>query len=104
MLPLMRGLELSADDLLRRDIIQALMCQFALTKETIAQAHSIKFDIYFEQELEELKEYQDYGLLKLDTDKITVTPKGRLLIRNICMVFDKYLRLNKERKMFSKVI
>ena len=104
MLPLMRGLELSADDLLRRDIIQALMCQFALTKKTIELAHSISFDSYFEQELAELREYQGFGLLDLGKDKITVTPKGRLLIRNICMVFDKYLRLNKENKKFSKVI
>lgn len=104
MLPLMRGLELSADDLLRRDIIQALMCQFALSREIFGSAHLIDFDSYFAQELIELKEYQDYGLVKLENGWITVTPKGRLLIRNICMVFDKYLRLNKERKMFSKVI
>lgn len=103
-LPLMRGIELSADDLLRRDIIQDLMCQFSLSKETIEIAHHINFDSYFEQELIELKTYQDYGLVKLENGRITVTPKGRLLIRNICMVFDKYLRINKEQKMFSKVI
>lgn len=104
MLPLMRGLELSSDDLLRRDIIQALMCQFALSKDTIELAHLIKFDSYFEQEMTELMEYQNYGLVKLESNRITVTPKGRLLIRNVCMVFDKYLRLNKESKKFSKVI
>ena len=104
MLPLMRGLELTADDLLRRDIIQALMCQFSLSMELIETEHSIKFDSYFEQELVELREYQDYGLIKLEKGKISVTPKGRLLIRNICMVFDKHLRLSKEKKMFSKVI
>lgn len=104
MLPLMRGLELSADDLLRRDIIQALMCQFALSKQDFEISHAIDFDNYFAQELAELKEYQDYGLVKLDNGSITVTPKGRLLIRNICMTFDKYLRQGKQRKMFSKVI
>lgn len=103
-LPLMRGLELTQDDLLRRDIIQALMCQFSLSKETFEAAHQIDFDHYFSQELTELNEYQDFGLVKLDNGLITVTPKGRLLIRNICMVFDKYLRLNKEKKVFSKVI
>jgi len=104
MLPLMRGLELSADDLLRRDIIQALMCHFALSKKTFEQEHSVDFDSYFSQELSELNEYQDYGLLQLGNNSITVTPKGRLLIRNISMIFDKHLRLNKEKKMFSKVI
>lgn len=103
-LPLMRGIELNADDLLRRDIIQALMCQFSLSRKTIEIAHNIDFDSYFEQELGELKTSQDYGLVVLDKDRITVTPKGRLLIRNIGMIFDKYLRMNKERKMFSKVI
>ena len=103
-LPIMRGLELSADDLLRRDIIQALMCHFALSKESFEIAYLIDFDSYFEQELTELKTYQGYGLVKLDNGWITVTPKGRLLVRNIGMIFDKYLRINQERKMYSKVI
>ncbi|MDO8414017.1 MAG: oxygen-independent coproporphyrinogen III oxidase [Gallionellaceae bacterium] len=103
-LPIMRGLELSADDLLRRDIIQALMCHFALSKESFEIAYLIDFDSYFEQELTELKTYQGYGLVKLENGWITVTPKGRLLIRNIGMIFDKYLRINQERKMYSKVI
>ncbi len=103
-LPIMRGLELTADDLLRRDIIQALMCHFALSKEEFEVAYSIDFDSYFEQELAELKTYQDYGLVKLENGRITVTPKGRMLIRNVGMIFDKYLRINQERKMFSKLI
>ena len=103
-LPIMRGLELSADDLLRRDIIQALMCHFALSKESFEIAYLIDFDSYFEQELTELKTYQGYGLVKMENGWITVTPKGRLLVRNIGMIFDKYLRINQERKMYSKVI
>ena len=103
-LPIMRGMELSADDLLRRDIIQALMCHFALSKESFEIAYLIDFDSYFEQELTELKTYQGYGLVKLENGWITVTPKGRLLVRNIGMIFDKYLRINQERKMYSKVI
>ena len=103
-LPIMRGLGLCADDLLRRDIIQALMCHFALSKEAFETAYLIEFDRYFEQELKELKTYQKYGLVKLEVGWINVTPKGRLLIRNIGMIFDKYLRINQERKMYSKVI
>jgi oxygen-independent coproporphyrinogen-3 oxidase len=103
-LPIMRGLELTADDLLRRDIIQALTCQFAISKQAFEVAYLINFDSYFAQELEEMEEYEGHKMIKSEGDWITVTPKGRLLIRNICMTFDKYLRTDQERKRYSKVI
>ncbi|MBI3936960.1 MAG: oxygen-independent coproporphyrinogen III oxidase [Betaproteobacteria bacterium] len=103
-LPVMRGLELTADDLLRRAVIQALMCHFELSKESISIAYLIDFDRYFAAEIEELREYEKLGLLTLDENWITVSPKGRLLIRNICMVFDKYLRRDQQLKRYSKVI
>jgi len=103
-LPIMRGMELNADDLVRRAIIQALMCHFELSKEAFNIAYLIDFDHYFATELGELKEYEREGLLKLTPEWISVTPKGRMLIRNICMVFDKYLRTRQEHASYSKVI
>ncbi len=103
-LPIMRGLELNADDLVRRDIIQALMCHFEISKESFKADHQTEFDSYFATELEELREYQREGLLEISPQAIVVTPKGRMLIRNICMVFDKYLRTRTEHARYSKVI
>jgi oxygen-independent coproporphyrinogen III oxidase len=103
-LPILRGLELNADDLLRRAIIQALMCHFELDKDSFNLAYLIQFDDYFAAELVELREYEREGLLVIAPDWIRVTPKGRLLIRNVCMVFDKYLRTRQEQARYSKVI
>jgi oxygen-independent coproporphyrinogen-3 oxidase len=103
-LPIMRGMELNDDDLVRRAIIQALMCHFELAKESFDQAYRIDFDDYFATELNELREYEREGLLEISPRSIKVTPKGRMLIRNICMVFDKYLRTRQEHALYSKVI
>lgn len=103
-LPIMRGIELNADDLVRRAIIQALMCHFELSKESFNIAYLIDFDQYFATELTELHEYEKEGLLEISPQWISVTPKGRMLIRNICMVFDKYLRTRKQHATYSKVI
>ncbi len=103
-LPVMRGLELNADDLARRAIIQALMCHFEISKESFNIAYLFDFDKYFATELNELRGYEREGLLEISPQWITVTPKGRLLIRNICMVFDKYLRTKQEHARYSKVI
>jgi oxygen-independent coproporphyrinogen-3 oxidase len=103
-LPIMRGMELNADDLVRREIIQALMCHFELTKESFDNIFQIDFDSYFVTELEELGEYEREGLVVVTPQKISVTPKGRMLIRNICMIFDQYLRTRREHATYSKVI
>ena len=103
-LPVLRGIELTADDLLRRSIIQALMCHFELSIESIEIAHLIKFREYFADELEDLKAMEAGGLVKIDDDWISVMPAGRLLVRGIAMVFDRYLRADRERARYSKVI
>jgi oxygen-independent coproporphyrinogen-3 oxidase len=103
-LPIMRGMELNADDLVRRAIIQALMCHFELAKESFNSTYQIDFDSYFATELNELREYEREGLLEISSQSIKVTPKGRMLIRNICMVFDKYLRTRQQHALYSKVI
>ncbi len=103
-LPVMRGLELTADDLLRRSIIQALMCHFELSIESLEIAHLIDFKSYFAPELADLQEMEKAGLLKVDNQWISVLPRGRMLVRAIAMVFDRYLRNDRERARYSKVI
>ena len=104
LLPVFRGIELNADDILRRAIIQALMCHFELSIESIESAHLIDFKKYFASELEDLKEMQAAGLVKVDDEWITVQPPGRMLVRAISMVFDRYLRADRQRTRYSKVI
>ena len=107
-LPISRGMRLSVDDLLRRIIIQMLMCNFELSMRSLELAYPITFVEYFAKELEKLKTFEDDGLVSIDKDWITVSPKGRLLIRNICMVFDRYLNTPQEIKLdrlkYSKTI
>ncbi|MCX7760235.1 MAG: oxygen-independent coproporphyrinogen III oxidase [Hydrogenothermaceae bacterium] len=102
-LPIERGVYLNEDDIVRRDVIMRLMCHFRLVKSEIEEKFKIDFDRYFGYELEQLKEMENDGLLILYTDRIDVTPIGRLLIRNIASTFDIYLRNKKERR-FSKAI
>ena len=103
-LPVMRGIELSADDVLRRAIIQALMCHFELSIESIEIAHLIRFDEYFAAELADLRGMEREGLLEVSDGWITVKPAGRMLVRVIAMVFDRYLRADRERARYSRVI
>jgi oxygen-independent coproporphyrinogen III oxidase len=103
-LPLARGLELSADDLVRRAVIQALMCQSRVSIESIELAHLIDFRRYFAAELADLRRLAGDGLVELSPDWIEVTPKGRLLVRSVAMVFDRYLRERAVRASYSKVI
>jgi oxygen-independent coproporphyrinogen-3 oxidase len=103
-LPVMRGLQLCADDLTRRAVIQALMCHFALCKEIIEISYLIDFDKYFIEEMNELHALGQCGLVTLDDAWINVTPAGRMLVRNVCMVFDKYLQRGHEQQRYSRVI
>jgi len=102
-LPVLRGVELTQDDLLRRAVIQALICHFRLSLESIEIAYLIDFKRYFAEELEDLARLAEDGLVELTPEWITVTSKGRLLVRTVCMVFDRYLR-GQRRASYSKVI
>lgn len=103
-LPVVRGMELSQDDLARRAVIQALSCNFRLSKQSIEVAYLLDFDRYFSSEMAELRQLALDGLVETDGDWITVTPRGRMLIRNVCMVFDRYLRREQETRRYSRVI
>lgn len=97
-LPIMRGLELNADDLIRRSVMHALICHAVISHESVEAFFPIEFKKYFSDELTELRSYEQAGLVTLDHDEIVVTPQGQLLINSICKVFDKYLRANQQRK------
>jgi oxygen-independent coproporphyrinogen-3 oxidase len=103
-LPVWRGIELTPDDLVRRAVIQALTCHFRLSLESIEISYLIDFRSYFAEELAELQKLADEGLVELQPDWITVTPRGRLLVRVVAMTFDRYLRTSRERARYSKVI
>jgi oxygen-independent coproporphyrinogen-3 oxidase len=103
-LPVMRGIELTPDDLVRRAIIQALTCHFRVSIESIELAYLVDFGKHFAAEMADLRKLQADGLVELEADWITVTPKGRLLVRAVCMVFDRYLREREARASYSKVI
>ena len=103
-LPIQRGIELTADDLLRRAVIQALMCDFEVRISEIESAHGIQFASHFARELAQLGAFQADGLVSVDGSRITVTVQGRLLVRAICMVFDRYLRKATEQPRFSRVV
>jgi oxygen-independent coproporphyrinogen-3 oxidase len=87
-----RGLVISEEDALRRDVILRLMCQFRLDKREVERRYGIEdFDRRFAAELAQLSPMADDGLVEIDRDRIEVTPLGRLLVRNLAMCFDAYL-------------
>nr|WP_246316260.1 oxygen-independent coproporphyrinogen III oxidase [Tepidicella baoligensis] len=103
-LPIVRGLALSRDDVLRRSVIMAIMCQGVVDFESVGLAHLIDFKSYFARELEHLHDFETLGLLRITDTCIEVTPAGWYLVRAIAMVFDKYLQLDQDRARFSKII
>jgi oxygen-independent coproporphyrinogen-3 oxidase len=103
-LPTLRGMRLNQDDLLRRELIGELMCQFELNTELFAKKHQIDFDAYFSRELLELKGLEEAALLERRGKKIYVPIKGRLLVRRVAMVFDRHLRDAQTEARYSKVV
>ncbi|HSQ10249.1 MAG TPA: oxygen-independent coproporphyrinogen III oxidase, partial [Burkholderiaceae bacterium] len=103
-LPTARGIALDRDDILRRAVIMALMCHFEVSKESIDTTYLIKFDDYFKTEIAELKLFEDEGLVENTPEWITVTPKGKLLVRAVAMTFDRYLRADHRARRYSKIV
>jgi oxygen-independent coproporphyrinogen-3 oxidase len=102
--PIVRGLALSRDDLVRRAVIMALMCQGELQFESIDLAYLIEFKSYFAAELESLKALHEQGLVMVDDSGIQVTVQGWFFVRAVAMVFDRYLQTDRTRARFSKII
>ena len=90
-LPTVRGLTMADDDRIRADVIQHLMCHGTLDVRAFEARHLIEFGVYFGAELQRLRELEADGLVAVDPLRITVTPRGRYLLRNIAMCFDAHL-------------
>lgn len=102
--PIQRGLALTREDLLRRTVIMALMCQGRVEYESIELAHLIKFRETFAAELERLQPLQEMGLVDVGDCAIQVTAKGWFFVRGVAMVFDRYLQTDRVRERFSRII
>ena len=102
--PIVRGLALSRDDLIRRAVIMAIMCQGALQYESIELAYVLDFKNYFASELELLKQQEAIGMVELDDTGLQVTEMGWFFVRAVAMLFDKNLQSDKNRARFSKII
>ena len=101
---LWKGFTLNQDDKIRRDVIKQLICHFNLNKATIENRYQIKFDDYFAEDLQLLAPLVKDGLVDNKADSLIVSAKGQMLIRNICMCFDIYMRKVARQQQFSRVI
>ena len=103
-LPVMRGRMLCPEDVLRRDVIQRLMCDFEVRFADVERAHAIRFAEHFTPELAALAPLAVDGIVALDDASVTVTPVGRLLVRAVAMVFDAYLREARDERRYSRIV
>ena len=103
-LPIVRGLALTRDDLLRRTVIMALMCQGRVEIESVELAHLINMREAFAPEFERLKPLAEMGLVEVTDQAIQVTPTGWFFVRAVAMIFDRYLQSDKVRERFSRII
>lgn len=106
--PIERGYRLDDDDRLRREVIAQIMCNFHLRKAMIEQRFGVRFDQYFARELAELAAADgpvDHGFVELHPDRLEVVGNGRLFVRNVAMVFDRYLRQKSgDQPVFSRTV
>lgn len=102
-LPVRRGFELSADDELRREVINALLCHMECDVAAVEARHGLRFATYFASELARLEPFIHDGLVEMDGGKIHVTARGQILVRAVCAIFDRYL-LEADRRRFSRVV
>ncbi|MDM0014288.1 oxygen-independent coproporphyrinogen III oxidase [Variovorax sp. J22P168] len=103
-LPVVRGLALTRDDVLRRAVIMAIMCQGRVDFETVGTAHLIDFGEHFAAELAALAPLSAQGLVTLSDSHLEVTPMGWFFVRAIAMVFDRYLQADRNRTRFSRIV
>ncbi len=102
-LPILKGYVMGAEDRLRAYVIQRLSCYGELNKQQVEQKYALDFDTHFAEALERLQPMREDGLVEITEESIEVTPKGRLLVRNICMSFDQYTNQSNPTR-FSKAI
>ena len=103
-LPVQRGIALTRDDVLRRAVIMALMCQGRVEFESIELAHLIRMREYFARELQALRPMAEAGLVEIEPDAIQVTAAGWYLVRAVAMVFDRWLQDSAQHERFSRIV
>ena len=99
-----KGILLSQDDIIRGHVIRELMCNLYVDKQLINEKYDIDFDLYFESELNSLDTFIKDDLITVTKNEITVAAKARLLVRNIAMSFDAYMKKHLNQQRFSRVI
>jgi oxygen-independent coproporphyrinogen-3 oxidase len=99
-----RGLALSRDDLVRRAVIMALMCQGRVEFESISLAHLVRFETYFASEITALQPMVEAGFVEIDAEAIQVTASGWFFVRGVAMTFDRHLRADQTRERFSRIV
>jgi oxygen-independent coproporphyrinogen-3 oxidase len=103
-IPVYRGIELEPDDILRREIISELMCNFRLDLRHIEAKWGIEFNDYFDSARTHLRHMANDGLVEMTADTLQVSAAGRLLVRSVCMEFDRYLQERKKEERYSRII
>jgi len=103
-LPIMRGFDLSDDDVIRRAAISAILCQLVLDKSSFGEEYGIEVDTYFADALTALTPMAEDDLVELTPDAIRATPTGRFFLRNLVMPFDAYLTSGSDRPMYSRTV
>ena len=103
-MPVVRGLSLSRDDLIRRAVIMGIMCQGRIQYESIETAYLIQFNEYFSKECTALIPLASAGMIEMDEEGFSVTNVGWYFVRAVAMVFDRYLQTDLDRARFSKII
>ena len=104
-LPVLRGIKLNQDDIIRKSVIMELMANFKLDIKRVEKEFDINFNEYFKNALNELEEFEKEDLISIDNEYIKVSPTGTMLIRNIAMPFDAYLRkIPESKRRFSKTV
>jgi oxygen-independent coproporphyrinogen-3 oxidase len=104
LLPIWRGLSLSTEDRLRRNVIEAIMCHGEVRFSEFESNYAIDFHDHFAYELAKLEQLEQDGLIEIGDDEFQVTPEGRLLLRAVAMIFDEYLQAEENKPKFSRVI
>jgi oxygen-independent coproporphyrinogen-3 oxidase len=99
-----KGINLTQEDIVHRGIINQLMCNFYVNKSDFASKYDIDFDSFFADNIKQLASFENDNLVTNNEDSITIHPRGRLLVRNICMSFDQYLVTPAHQLRYSRVI
>jgi len=103
-LPVFRGVILSEEDKIRKYVIMEMMANFSFDIKRFEEKFKLNFFEKFKDEIKELQEFVDEGLVEITPEKIKVNKTGSLLIRNIVLPFDEYFKKMKNQKVFSKSI